>query len=925
MSNFKINFSNPWLLLLLIPAIILTLFPYFRIAKKYRRTRNRVVSIVLHTLVMFLCITLLAGITFSYDIPNTSNEILLLVDSSFSNRESKDKKDEFIQSIVNACGSEFKIGFVKFGYNQLYVAELDNDAQKSYEQFLASEDPDTSATDIASALKFASNLFSNPQTAKIVLISDGLETDGTATSVIKAIAATGIKVDTVHFADGEYSEVQIVGADLPAYNLDVGETFKIGLTVQSNYGGDGETASVVIYDNGAASLPIECELAQGTQTLQLEHSFDLPGLHELRFEISSVGDTLSQNNTYYAYVYVQVFNNVLIIEKDQDESAALKALLQDDYNVKVLSIENDLESIPQDLTSLCAYDEVILVNIANSDMPVGFDELLYEYVYNLGGGLFTVGGNNDEVNGTIVPHAYNRDDMYATLYQKMLPVQVIDYTPPIAVMIIIDRSGSMGSGEGSKLGLAKEGALACLDALSTRDYCGIMTLENSYSEDIRVTPVTQKELIRNAIYNIPENGGGTVFSGAIERAGLALAAVDVENRHIILVTDGLPSDKLDQYGEYIDINASKGITMSIVGIQMSSSAVEQMEQAAERGGGECYDVQNVDKIAGIMYNDLVQEAIAEIEYGEEFIPQIKDHTSAVAGIDQADMPPLTGYYGTKLKDGADVPLMGKYVPIYAQWQYGAGRVGSFLSDLTGPGGWSEQFMDSSVGQMFIYNVINGLFPTQEITPTEIEVKFNEDNYTTQMNVYTDIEEGGKIETTIEPLSSEAIEFYSEQSIPITAADGYTRFTFVITCPGLYRVHVVRKNAADEITAELTIYRTFSYSEEYVVLREEEDSGIKLLAALLTDDRDDEETLGVGEQLLADLAKSGKGVVVTDSSEVFNSFIRTLHKTVDPRLLFLILATVFFLLDVAVRKFKFKWPHELVKDYRMKKSFKQGEK
>ena len=31
MSNFRIEFSNPWLLLLLIPAAALALIPYFRI------------------------------------------------------------------------------------------------------------------------------------------------------------------------------------------------------------------------------------------------------------------------------------------------------------------------------------------------------------------------------------------------------------------------------------------------------------------------------------------------------------------------------------------------------------------------------------------------------------------------------------------------------------------------------------------------------------------------------------------------------------------------------------------------------------------------------------------------------------------------------------------------------------------------------
>ena len=105
MSNFRIEFARPWLLLLLIPALVLTLIPYFHLAKKFRKTRNRVISVTLHTLAMVLCIMLLAGISFAYDVPNKQNELILLVDRSDSNRECEAAKDEFIQSIADACAS----------------------------------------------------------------------------------------------------------------------------------------------------------------------------------------------------------------------------------------------------------------------------------------------------------------------------------------------------------------------------------------------------------------------------------------------------------------------------------------------------------------------------------------------------------------------------------------------------------------------------------------------------------------------------------------------------------------------------------------------------------------------------------------------------------------------------------------------------
>ena len=79
MSNFSIHFAYPWLFLLLVPALFFTLFPYFRLKKRYRRTRNRIVSMVLHMLVMVLAVATLSGVMFLYDEPNLENEMILLI------------------------------------------------------------------------------------------------------------------------------------------------------------------------------------------------------------------------------------------------------------------------------------------------------------------------------------------------------------------------------------------------------------------------------------------------------------------------------------------------------------------------------------------------------------------------------------------------------------------------------------------------------------------------------------------------------------------------------------------------------------------------------------------------------------------------------------------------------------------------------
>lgn len=902
MTNFKIVFSHPWLLLLLVPALVLTLLPYFRIAKKYRRTRNRVTSIVLHLVIMALAIAMLSGITFKYEIKNKENELLLLVDASYSNRESEREKDDFIGSVIKKCGSDFKVGVVKFGYDQVYAAELSNDTDGVYQDYLQSEDPDLTATDVESALRYTSGLFTKPKTSKIVLISDGIETDGKAANVINEIAARGIKVDTVYYPNSDHAEVQIINVSTPNQSIKVGDEFRMQVTLKSNVSGGDQSVSLVLYDNEEATSPVNVSVTEEEQIIDVTYKFTTPEMHCLRFEITSDDDTLTENNSYYSYIYLHVFDNILIIENKDGESAELETILKDEeFNVTTYSIEQDVEFIPNEIGDLAVFEQVVLVNIAYKDMPAGFEDLLNKYVSELGGGLFTVGGENDvDSSGNLVPHAYNRDDMgQSNYYQKMLPVQAVNYTPPIATMVLIDSSGSMGSGEGSNLRFAIDGASACLQSLSSTDYFGIATFQDEYAEELRVTPVSRYEEIEDTIRGLSDqSAGGTVFSTALEGAGKALSRVDVERRHIIMVTDGAPTDK-EEFPWFVKANAAMGITMSVILISDDAAAEELMTNAATLGGGSCYNVTNLNKLSDCMAQDLLKEALTDIAYGEEFYPVIGDYTSIFdSSIDRKNIPALEGYYGTRLKNGALVPLKGPYgVPIYAQWTYGNGTVGSFMCDLNGT--WSRKFVDSENGKNLLFNIVSAIFPTTELTTKDIQFKMEEDNYTSYLNVYTVLENTDYVEVAVTPISEDAIRFYEQKSIAVESSNGHTRFNFDITCPGVYSIAIVKKNASGEVLAETRLYKSFSYSSEY-------------------DAFPDAET--TGEAYLTALAESGRGTCASEAFEVFRSFSKTIKKEFDPRLLFAVLAIVLFLLDVAVRKFKFKWLHEIVKEYRAQKEY-----
>ena len=915
MTNFKIEFTHPWLLLLLIPAIGLTLLSYFKLGKRYRRTRNRIASITLHIIIMVLSIAVLAGTTFSYDIPNTENEVILLVDSSYStNEDSKDDIEDFIKDVIDSSDSLFKLGIVTFGYDQVYAAELTNETSKLYSSYLEAQKPNTTATDIASALTYASTLFNKPETARIVLITDAIETDGSAKNVIKSIAAEGIKVDTVNFKGKDVGyEMQVIDMIKPEDKIIVGKDFMIDLIIESSYEGK---VNVTPYDNNVAGETLEKEVIPGINVIQVPYEFTLPGMHEMKFEIDSDYDEVALNNSYLSYIYLEIFDDILIIEGVYSDSETLTEMLSDELKVTVITSGQE-EKFPKTVDELRAYDEVILCNVANKDLPAGFDELLYSYVYDFGGGLFTICGSEegaDPSSDDWTANAYTREDMYGTLYQEMLPVEIINYTPPAAVMIIVDTSGSMyASGtdtyEGSKLAYALTGAKACLDALTERDYVGIMTLADSYSEEIELTARTQRDKIISAITTIEENalegnsGGGTIFSAALERAGKALNAMsNVEKKHIIIVTDGEPaSTDEERYVYWFEENAKMGITTSIVGIQCTSTAVQNMTNILVDKAGmteeNFHDVADVEDTPEVMRNDLMVPEIKEAN-NEPFIPVIKDTQSLIFNnleiesiLGDEDFK-FDGFYGVKTKEGANVILAAQYTPLYTEWQFGKGMVGTFACDLNGV--WSADFINSLYGKDIVNNIVVSLFPKENIKPSDIDAEWTGDNYTTQLSVFTKLEEGEYIEATItSPIAEGEIE-PRVQVISAGASDGYSRMVFSVLNPGKHEILVQKKSADGNVVSEVTIYKMLSYSKEYDMFADKE----------------------LAEALITLLAEASGGEIITEPEQVFQNASKFIHNVIDPKIAFMIIVIIFFLLDIAARKFKWKWPHEIIRDKKL---------
>ena len=70
------------------------------------------------------------------------------------------------------------------------------------------------------------------------------------------------------------------------------------------------------------------------------------------------------------------------------------------------------------------------------------------------------------------------------------------------------------------------------------------------------------------------------------------------------------------------------------------------------------------------------------------------------GLDGENLPTIDGFYGSKIKKGAEDILYSVFdAPIYAQWLYGKGVVGSFMCDLNGT--YSNDLLSTENGRRLI--------------------------------------------------------------------------------------------------------------------------------------------------------------------------------------------------------------------------------
>lgn len=667
--NLRLSWESPWWLL----ALVLVPYAYWR----WRRyvllpgiARQQRWVPLLRALALFCLILAAAGTTVWA--PRPGVELHVLVDTSASVLpEGRERAFGVVRSLAELLGPHDRIMLYAFGGDVVSLGEIERGGGVP-----GAVAADPGATDIAAALTVALGRAAPGANARILLISDGVETRGNAGALAALAASRGTPIDVVPLPREYGAEVEVEDLALPA-SVAPGEPYSARAVVRSTVP---TRATLRLYRNGSLIAARDVELAPGRTAV----TFD--GLREdaaageaVAYELwlDAVDDGFSENNSGYALVRVETEAQVLVVSGDPDAGRAFGELL------KARGITADVRgggSFPSG-PMLANYRAVVLIDLPASQLSPAHREALVHFVEHLGGGLLAIGGPNSFGLG-----GYARTELEALLPVSMDAPQSL-IMPSLALVLALDRSGSMAETQGSysKLDLAKEAALSVLELMNERDLIGVLAFDSYPFWVVPVQPVQNRVAIASAVASLSAEGG-TNLGPALESAHRSLVQVDAALKHLIVLSDGR-STPADFQALTLALRNS-GVTVTAVGVGRDAD-LELLADIARWGGGRYYFTEDIRAIPQIFVTEATLIS-RPLRVDEPFIPQW--HQQADFWHDRTPVPPLGGYVVTSPKAAAAVHLKAPdESPILATWRRGLGKAAAFTASAGEPwiGAWRD--------------------------------------------------------------------------------------------------------------------------------------------------------------------------------------------------------------------------------------------
>ena len=786
----SISFANVYLLFLAIPLVALFIVPFALAIRRDNVNGHNVASLVLH---LFMAVV----IAFAATSPTvttilTETHVYVVADVSYSASKNLDTIDNYVHDLTLPVNA--KLGLIAFGKDYEIVSELgDPKDVKSVKD--ATVDP--SETNITEALEFAATQFEPNVIKRIVLITDGKQSDGRDSAAIKKsvdkLALQNVKVDAIYIDSNikqGTAEVQLSYVNYTK-NVYVGREETVTAVVQA---GKATEARVTIYKNGTRIGRKSVNLTLGINNVQFELDTAEAGKFDYVITVEADDDTNTLNNTCSFTQNVTEELKVLFItgewedfttavEKYGDKvtidlydcsdntvvSAAAKRSFINSHTTATVKLHTGTNEVPFSVEALSDYDEIVLSNMNVTKLAncTEFVASLDTVVASYGKSLFTIGdlhiqsGKRDELN----------------MLDDMLPVHFGNSEEdPKIYAIIIDSSRSMEFL--SHMIVAKQVAKALVELLNDKDQLCIVT----FFSDVRIlmppTPLTNRAQILRDIDNINATQGTVIGKGMQAAYDLINGLEGYSDKQTMLITDGLSySDGDDDPVEIARNMFNDGIVTSVfdVGRQgdaangsgsnpddVASAARRMLRDVATEGHGNYYYSNNLENLDDVKFSEIAADLTVSVVEKDTAVKVQRRTDSVLKGVEITEVPNVNGYVYTTAKSSATTVLTVEHErtsgtkvdkPLYAYWKYGNGRVASFTSGISGDWIASWDADTNGISNVFFGNVIDTNVPQEKhVTPYELTVTH-----------------AGKFTTVT--LTPKTVRFRATASIKITMPDG----------------------------------------------------------------------------------------------------------------------------------------------------------
>ncbi|MBP5091806.1 MAG: VWA domain-containing protein [Bacilli bacterium] len=878
MNNIEIK--NPWLGFIAIPLIIIVIVFFFRIPKMKRKLLKNRLSLGLHILMSITLSLAFMDIRFLHSGKNT--ELFILADCSDSEKTSSERIDQLIEEVYDKQAVNTKIGVVAFAKDQRLVTSLGAE-YKGISRVFEDNSFDGSVTNLEAALNYTQSLYSEESVRRLLIISDGAETDGSAINSLDKLLNDNVYIDCVYLSEEEGDEIAVTNV---AYTEKAfyGRKQEAKVSIRSRKEGQ---ITAALSKNGNVVESKKTQVNKGLTILNFELPSEEVGTFEYKISlldengstIPESKDIFKENNQKSFTQEIKDDFKVLLIDNGEADRRAIEALHLFTENTEITEYLHTANNLPYTLDKIIQYDEIILsdVNLENVPHKEEFVDSLRLAVSVYGKTLMNYGATN-------IGSASNEG---LSLFSDMLPVQYHSEDKQ-AVVLNIDVSGSM---DGDRLAKAKQGAAACIDILDENDYIGIVSFSD---EGLVVQPLTSVKNKATILANINsmETIGGTNMGPGFTRSVELLRNADFEYKQVITLSDGDPFDSPDDLRNQVRQMSDMNIISSFINIS-NKSGEALLKSLANVGNGRYYYVDTAASLVKVMLSSVTDDVQDTSVVGRAAIQIREEEDPSLEGI--TSLPDLMGYNYCRIKSDATTVLTTQYtakdgdsqgigvaaVPIYAYWSFGKGKVSSFTSAIGTS--WTTGIRSMPEGKLFFQNAAKQMLPDsasdEQIT---FEYELNGASALAKVNA-NDGDTAAEVKLTLTHPNGE-----SKDYTPTYDGSGYS---VLLDTPsvGDYKVHIVYNHHVTYNNGEVHMEKLgevdyplhFDYSKEYNLFEAND-----------------------GEILYRLSAANGSTTVNEVNYETLSSEIE--YRSFRSSMMWLLFASLaIFLADVFIRKSEFK--------------------